>query len=273
MASNGVRVLPALIAVSIGALAFKAADFAQAVAEAVDASEAAAAEIAEAPPPETALTAGAGTVGDPAQCLPSIDYAAEMGMSEQEVLVLRSLADRRKALDGREAEIVAREALAAAAEQRLDDQIVAIKALQQEANTVLAAMDTKRDERMAMLVKTYEAMKPKDAANIFNTMDDKVMLDLAKSMKPANLGTILAAMETKRAEKLTRMLADLSQPPTSIEALKQQAAGLPPAPAPAAAAPGGARPAAAQPASAQPVAPKPVSATPPAEAAPKPVAG
>lgn len=258
---SGVRVLPALIAVSIGALAFKGADFAQAMAEAVDENAAATAETEEAPPPETALTASPGVASDPAQCLPSVDYASEMGMSEQEVLVLRSLADRRKALDAREADIASREQLAAAAEQRLNEQIGKLKALQDEANSVLAAMDAKRDERMAMLVKTYEAMKPKDAASIFNGMDDRVLLDLAKSMKPANLGAVLAAMETKRAEALTRMLADLSQPPASVEGLKAQAAGLPAAPASTTTPPASA-PAA-----------KPASATPPPAGPAKPVAG
>ena len=74
-------------------------------------------------------------------------------------------------------------------------------------------METKRDERMTSLVKTYEAMKPKDAAAIFNGMDDGVLLDIAKAMKPATLAAILSSMTPKRAEALTRMLADLSKSP------------------------------------------------------------
>ena len=52
-------------------------------------------------------------------------------------------------------------------------------------------------------------------------MDDKVLLELAKSMKPANLAAVLAAMDSKRAESLTRMLASLAQPPQSLDELQK----------------------------------------------------
>jgi len=229
--ASAVRVLPALIAVSIGVLAFKGVDIYEAVAQAVDGE-------AEAPKPETELTAGVGNrpaegeaAADAANashapgapkadvCLPSLDYAAELGITSQEVLVLRSLADRRKELDEREAGVETREQAAVAAEGRLQEQIAELKKVESEVQTLLASMDAKRDERMTALVKTYEAMKPKDAAEIFDGMDDKILVDLAKSMKPANLAPIMQLMQPKRAETLTRMLADLAKPPASVDAL------------------------------------------------------
>jgi flagellar motility protein MotE (MotC chaperone) len=211
-----VRVLPALIAVSLGVVAFKGVDIYQAVAQAVEGE-------AAGPKPETELTAGVGErAGDEAappataraaQCLPSLDYAAETGISEQEILVLRSLADRRKALDEREVGVETREQAAAAAEQRVQDQIAELKKVETNVQALLTSMETKRDERMTALVKTYEAMKPKDAAEIFDGMDDKVLLDLAKSMKPANLASVMSLMAPKRAEALTRMLAQLASAP------------------------------------------------------------
>jgi flagellar motility protein MotE (MotC chaperone) len=221
--------MPALIAVAIGALAFKGVDIYEAVAQAVDGGQPAG------PQPETALTAGVGDrpaetaegvdAAPPAasapsgQCLPSLDYAAETGISEQEILVLRSLADRRRALDEREAGVETREQTAAAAETRLQEQIAELKKVESSVQTLLAAMETKRDERIAGLVKTYEAMKPKDAAEIFDGMDDKLLMDLAKTMKPASLAAIMSLMAPKRAEALTRMLSELAKPPTSIEGL------------------------------------------------------
>ena len=211
-----VRVLPALIAVSIGVVAFKGVDIYQAVAQVVEGE-------ATGPKPETELTAGVGegesTENAPPaaaraeQCLPSLDYAAETGISEQEILVLRSLADRRKTLDEREAGVETREQAAAAAEQRVQDQIAELKKVETSVQALLTSMETKRDERMTSLVKTYEAMKPKDAAEIFDGMDDKVLLDLAKSMKPANLASVMSLMTPKRAEALTRMLAQLASVP------------------------------------------------------------
>ena len=112
-------------------------------------------------------------------------------------------------------------AAAAAAESRLQEQITELKAVETEIQALLTSMDAKRDERMTALVKTYESMKPKDAANIFNGMEDTLLLDIAKSMKSATLAAVMSTMQPKRAEALTRMLAGLAKPPASIEALKK----------------------------------------------------
>jgi flagellar motility protein MotE (MotC chaperone) len=236
MATN-VRLFTAVVAVSIGALAFKGVDIAQAVAQAAG----------EAPktPPETALTAGVGARpaaatpaagADPApapaseappadaakadSCVPSLDAAAaDMGVSSQEILVLRSLQGRRKELDDRETAVQTREQAAAAAESRLQDQIGDLKKVETSVKALLAKMDQKADERMTILVKTYETMKPKDAAGIFNGLDDQLLLDVAKSMKPATLAPVMSLMQSKRAETLTKMLADLAKPPAGLDSL------------------------------------------------------
>ncbi|MEQ1608615.1 MAG: hypothetical protein ABL956_06570 [Hyphomonadaceae bacterium] len=230
-----VGVLSAVCAVAIGALAFKGLDIAQAVAAETT-------ENAAPPAGETALTAGVSgpaegekaTAADEGksaaadappsadQCLSTLDPAAEeMGLSSQEILVLRSLQKRREELDGRETGLETREQAAAAAESRLQEQIAELKSVETEIQALLTSMDAKRDERMTALVKTYEAMKPKDAANIFNGMEDGILLDIAKSMKSATLAAVMSAMTPKRAEALTRMLASLAKPPASIEALKK----------------------------------------------------
>lgn len=217
-----VGVFSAVIAVGIGALAFKGVDIAQAFAQQADEAAApsgpnALTEAAEeAPLQEEAPPAAAGAAAPPTpeQCLSALDAAAEeAGLSSNEIIVLRSLQARREALDERETGITTREGAAAAAEARLQEQIGELKAVETRIQGLLAQMETKGDERMASLVKTYEAMKPKDAANIFNGMEDGVLLDIAKAMKPATLAAVLAAMTPKRAEALTRMLADLSKPP------------------------------------------------------------
>lgn len=217
-----VGVFSAVIAVSIGALAFKGVDIAQAFAQQADEAAAPSGpnalteEAEEAPLQEEAPPAAAGAAAPPTpeQCLSALDAAAEeAGLSSNEIIVLRSLQARREALDEREAGITTREGATAAAEGRLQEQIAELKAVETRIQGLLSQMETKGNERMASLVKTYESMKPKDAANIFNGMDDAVLLDIAKAMKPATLAAILAAMNPKRAEALTRMLADLSKPP------------------------------------------------------------
>lgn len=228
-----VGVLSVVCAVAVGALAFKGLDIAQAVAaEAVE---------SEAPAPETALTAGIGAeeaqpsvaseegappaeaaAPTPEQCLTTLNSAAEeMGLSSQEIVVLRSLQKRREELDGRESGIETREQAAVAAESRLQEQIAELKKVETEIQALLTAMDAKRDERMTALVKTYEAMKPKDAAKIFDGMEDALLLDIAKSMKSSTLAAVMSTMQPKRAEALTKLIAGLAKPPANIEALQK----------------------------------------------------
>ncbi len=220
----GVGVFSVVIAVSVGALAFKGVDIAQ-TAFAVEAED----TPAVVPTEETALTAGAeeGAAPEdappaaapptPEQCLTTLNSAAEeMGLSSQEIVVLRSLQARRETLDAREGEIGTREAAAGAAEARLNEQIAELKALETQVQGLLAQMDAKADERMASLVKSYESMKPKDAAAIFNGMEDQLLTDIAKSMKPAMLAAVLSSMQPKRAEMLTRLLANLAKPPANL---------------------------------------------------------
>src|SRR5690348_1434370 len=224
-----VGVLSAVCAVAVGALAFKGLDIAQAFA--VEAENAAApaagsdltagiGEDASAPaaseeaPPATAAVAAP----TPEQCLTQLNNAAEeMGLSSQEILVLRSLQKRREELDARENGLETREQAASAAEQRLQEQISDLKKVETEVQGLLTQMTAQSDKRMADLVKSYEAMKPKDAARIFNGMEDKLLVDIAKTMKPATLAAVMSTMEPKRAEALTRLLADLAKPPTSID--------------------------------------------------------
>lgn len=220
--SPKVGVFSAVIAVSVGALAFKGVDIAQAFANEAEPAP------AVAPQEESALTAADDAIHEdappaaaapptPEQCLTTLNAAAEeMGLSSQEIVVLRSLQSRREALDEREAGIGTREAAAAAAESRLQEQITQLKSVESSIQTLLAKMDAKADERMASLVKSYESMKPKDAANIFNGMEDTLLVDIAKSMKPATLAAVLSAMQPKRAETLTRLLADLAKPPANL---------------------------------------------------------
>ena len=221
--SPKVGVFSAVIAVSIGALAFKGVDIAQAAFADVDDTP------AVAPAEETALTAETGAeegaapeeappaAPTPEQCLTTLNSAAEeMGLSSQEIVVLRSLQARREALDAREGQIGTREAAAAAAEGKLQEQIAELKAVETNIQGLLAKMDAKADERMAVLVKSYESMKPKDAANIFNGMEDGLLTDIAKSMKPATLAAVMSSMQPKRAETLTRLLANLAKPPTNL---------------------------------------------------------
>jgi flagellar motility protein MotE (MotC chaperone) len=180
------------------------------------------------------------------------DPAAEDTHSESaaEVDVLSSLSKRRAALDAREADIEMRTQVLTAAEARVDSKIATLKQLQEQITAILGQRDAEQQKQVASLVKTYSAMKPKDAARIFNNLADDVLVPVAQAMKSDVLAPILAAMAADNAQKLTMKLANRLKLPDTA------AAAAPPAAAPvAASATPPATPSAAAPTS-QPAAPK-----------------
>ena len=91
---------------------------------------------------------------------------------------------------------------------------------------MLAQRDAGEEAQLASLVKTYENMKPADAAKIFNKLDRQVMVSLAQRMKPVKIAAVMAAMEPSLAQDLTVMLAlrlSLPRPQPSIAAAAQSA--------------------------------------------------
>jgi flagellar motility protein MotE (MotC chaperone) len=129
------------------------------------------------------------------------------GPSEAERALLMDLRARRAALDERAQALERREALAAAAERRLSERVDQLTALQ----TKLEAMENTRRERDEAnwrgLVKTYETMRPRDAASIFNDLDQTVLLQVLDRMKESKAAPVLAAMQPERARMATAELA------------------------------------------------------------------
>ena len=159
--------------------------------------------------------------------------------SASEVDVLTSLSKRRTELDNRETELTMRENLIAAAEKRVDGKIATLKGLQDQIQKLVAQRDAEQEKQIASLVKTYSAMKPADAARIFDGLSDEILVPVASQMKPDVLAPVLAKMQAEAAQKLTIKLANrLALPeakPTTVAANEVPAALPAAATAPAAA--------------------------------------
>ena len=157
---------------------------------------------------------------DEATCPAPDNIAEQAGLSQYEVQVLRSLADRRETLDARESELDTRELTISAAEVRLNDQIDELRRLETSIQGLLTNLDEQNEEQLSSLVRVYEAMKPQDAARIFDTLDDQLMLSLADRMRPANMAAILADMDAGRARTLTTLMAQKTEPPRTVADLE-----------------------------------------------------
>ena len=133
--------------------------------------------------------------------------AQQAGMSPAELRIIQSLMKRRTELDARDTDFATTLPLMAAAEQKLDAKVQALNALKGEIQGLLGQVDAKEKEETDRLVAVYSAMRPREAAAVFATLDDSVRLPIAAAMRPRSLSAVMAQMQPAQARELTEKLA------------------------------------------------------------------
>lgn len=217
-AQTGVRLMPAVMATAAVVLALKAVGMAEVVAETVE----------EGANPSTAQPAAAAAAAtatpSAAQCAPA-SLAEMAGLSQSEVAVLQALSDRRAALDERAAQFETQDELMLAAERRLNERLTELRQLETHVNDLLGNLDEAQEQRIAGLVDVYQRMRAKDAATVFDGLEDEVLVQVASRMRQANLAEVMGRMDPERARHLTQMLADRARPPSGADDLLTRARG------------------------------------------------
>ena len=220
-----VRLMPAVMVTVAAVLGLKAVAMAESVAET---ASAAGHEETPAAAPNHSEDAAASPAA--AQC--AAPTLAEMaGLSQAEVQVLQALGARRQALDARGEQIETQDALMLAAEQRMTERLAELRQLESHVNDLLGQLDEAQEQRLASLVDVYQRMRAKDAAAVFDGLDDGVLVQVASRMRQANLAEVMGRMDPNRARALTQMLADRARPPTSGGSLLDRSRNGAPQPA------------------------------------------
>jgi len=194
------RLLPMTIATLAALLAVKCGDLLEAAlsnGHATPAGMVAAAKAAEKDKPPAAEQ-------KPPEPAATPECPQPIGDSERAVLL--DLRQRRKELDAVADSLTAREAVLAAAEQKLAARLGEMQSLQKRLEVLDAARQQKEDAGWQGLVKMYEAMKPKEAATIFDDLSMPVLLQVLDRMKDAKAAAVMAAMAPERARDVTAEL-------------------------------------------------------------------
>jgi flagellar motility protein MotE (MotC chaperone) len=142
-------------------------------------------------------------------CRTEASEPAAPPISDSERVLLLDLRGRRAELDAQAAALAVRQATLGAAEKRLAGRLDELNALQKRLEALEAERQAHDEANWRGLVKLYEAMKPRDAATIFNDLDLPVLLPVGDRMKEAKAAPVLAAMQPERARQVTAELAQL----------------------------------------------------------------
>jgi flagellar motility protein MotE (MotC chaperone) len=157
----------------------------------------------EQPVPRQRLAQAQETTG----ALPGTVPTEGLPPSPAERQILERLQERRLELEARARELDMRENLMKAAEKRVEARVAELKDLETRVNGIVGQRDEGDLARFKNVVTMYENMKAKDAAKIFDKLEMKVLVDVAKEINPRRMSDILAQMSPDTAQKLTLELA------------------------------------------------------------------
>jgi flagellar motility protein MotE (MotC chaperone) len=121
--------------------------------------------------------------------------------------LLQDLRRRSDELERRRRQLDIRDAALQAATQTVKAQLQQLNSLKSE----LAALEASREERRATdllgIVKVYEAMKPADAATIFDALDVQLLVRIVDRMNERKAALVMGEMQPERARLVTQLLA------------------------------------------------------------------
>ena len=135
-------------------------------------------------------------------------------LTEGQIQALKKLASRRQELDERERLLDVHAELNSRTEERLDQQISRLAILKERIESLVTELDDDEEQKLARLVKIYETMKPKAAAEIFNRLEISILLHVIERMKEAKSAVVLGKMDPIVAKRVTTELAKQKERPS-----------------------------------------------------------
>lgn len=124
-------------------------------------------------------------------------------LTRSEIELLKELSKRREVLDKEKADLNVREQVLKATETKIDKKVSELKTLQTQLEELMKQYEQKENSKILSLVKIYEAMRPKDAAKIFNELEMPVLLKVVSNMKEIKVAPVIASMDPIKARELS----------------------------------------------------------------------
>ncbi len=132
--------------------------------------------------------------------------------SAEEVSFFDKLDERKHELDLREAELSKLEEELQKQKVELDDKIKQLESMRSKIAQTLKTRVESDQEKVGKLVDVYAGMKPQQAAKVLESVNEDLAVQVLDRMKKKNASDILNVMDSKKAQKLSEMLAGYQRP-------------------------------------------------------------
>lgn len=124
-----------------------------------------------------------------------------LALDENQVRVLKALAEKKEIESDNELE--KQKSLIELSEKKINQQLNHLEKIKDELKSKQDLLTSEEKENVQKMAKIYEAMKPEQAAPIFNKMDTFVLAQIVKAMNQKKSSQIIAIMEPAKAQSLT----------------------------------------------------------------------
>lgn len=141
-----------------------------------------------------------------AMLTPRAAYAAAGTAAQNDDPLLREALTRKQAdLDRREQEL-------STLQKDLETRLTDLKDMEVRLQVMLKEADAQKDQKMRHLVDVYSNMKPKQAGQVLETLDERTAVTILAGMRGRQAGEILTFVSPEKAAKLSEMLTRMQMP-------------------------------------------------------------
>lgn len=140
------------------------------------------------------------------------DAKAEPVKSIDESDFLFKLAERKKELDQREEDLNKKSAEIAKQKQDIEAQLVQLEDYRTKISTLLKDRIAADSSKVETLVQVYSNMKPMQAAQVFEKMDEDLVIEILGRMKKKSAADILNLIKTEKAQVFAEKYAGYRMP-------------------------------------------------------------
>ena len=117
-----------------------------------------------------------------------------------------------KALQKRQEELDRHEQSLRALEKDLDAKLTRLQELEARLGRMIEKADALKDKKLRHLVDVYSNMKAKQAAEVLQTLDEKIAVKILAGMRGRTAGEILTFVNAEKAARLSEALTKMQSP-------------------------------------------------------------
>lgn len=128
---------------------------------------------------------------------------------------LFKLAERNKQLDQREEDLKKLESEIAKQKEELDSKLKKLEETRQKISTALEEKIKADDSKVETLVQMYSNMKAQQAAKVFETLDEELVIEILGRMKKKNAADILNLIKPEKAQIFAERYVGYRRAPAS----------------------------------------------------------